>query len=99
MAGLQMSKKHSPKKKEQPVKVSKHFIMTVILPCVMLACKDKYKSSPEDLADLSKRINRYIGFIADGTVTLAELQDMMEIRDISKEGRIEGPFTKAELAD
>jgi len=69
------------KKPTKEVKVSTHFIMTVIMPCVMLACKDKYKTSPEELQDLSKRIMRYIKFIADGEVSVKELNELMDVVD------------------
>jgi len=78
---MTLGKKKKPTKE---VKVSTHFIMTVIMPCVMLACKDKYDTSPEELHDLSKRINRYIAFIADGSVTVKELNALMAVDNISQ---------------
>ena len=77
-----MKRAKPPKKnKELTPKMPTHFIMSVIMPCVMLACKDKYKATQSDLDDLSQRINRYIEYIADGKVTLSQLHEMMEVRD------------------
>lgn len=73
------------KNKKQPEhKASTHFIMNVIMPCVMLACKDEFKVKDQSkLESLAKRIQHYIDLIADGHVSEAQLNDLMRIKDIS----------------
>lgn len=71
-------------KPEIESKVPMHHVMNVILPCVMLACKDEYDSSPEELQKLGARINRYISHIANGYITVKDLHQMMEVRDASR---------------
>lgn len=70
-----MKKKHD----NQP-KMPTHFIMSVIMPCVMLACKDVFKANQEQIDELAKTTERYIGYLADKKVTLTELHKMMEVR-------------------
>lgn len=74
-----------PPKKKQPEKqpkISTHFIMSVIMPCVMLACKDEFKIEDQETLDrLGARIQRYIGHIADGSVSYKELHSLMKCKD------------------
>ena len=68
--------------KEKPINVSTHFIMKVIMPCVMLACKDVFKIKDQSKLDiLGKRIQHYIDLIADKKVSEAQLAELMEIRE------------------
>ena len=78
-----MKRANPPKKKqEKQPKLSTHFIMSVIMPCVMLACKDKFKiKAKKDMDDLAERIERYVGYIADGKVTVGQLHSMIEVID------------------
>jgi len=74
------------KKNKQQQTVSKHFIMQVIMPCVMLACKDtfKLKETPKDqekLDKLASETQRYIDMIASGAVSDQELKTLMSITD------------------
>ena len=73
------TKKRKKKQQVQP-KVPTHFIISVIMPCVMLACKDKFKCTQEELNDLAHRVERYISYIADGSVTVEELKSLIEVR-------------------
>ena len=70
------------KKKEERPKLSTHFIMSVIMPCVMLACKDEFKIKDQARLDkLGRRIQGYINRVADGSVSVEELHTMMECKD------------------
>ena len=66
-----MQRCKKPKKKKEPqINVPTNFIMKVIMPCVMLACKDEFKiKDQERLTKLNKRVNRYIEMISDGTIS------------------------------
>lgn len=81
-----MKRFKKPKENKEPqVKVSTHFIMKVIMPCVMLACKDEFKVKDQSRLDkLGKRIQHNIDLIADKKVTEAQLSTLMAIED-SKE--------------
>ena len=74
-----MQRCKKPKKKQEPqIKVPTNFIMKVIMPCVMLACKDEFKiKDQERLTKLNKRVNRYIEMISDGTISEEELHQFM----------------------
>lgn len=74
-----MQRCKKPKKKKEPqIKVPTNFIMKVIMPCVMLACKDEFKiKDQEKLTKLNKRVNRYIEMISDGTISEEELHKFM----------------------
>ena len=78
-----------PPKKKQPEKqpkISTSFIMSVIMPCVMLACKDQFEiETQEELDELNVRVRRYINYISDGTVSLEELHSLMECREPEEE--------------
>lgn len=78
-----MKRFKSPKKNAGPTaKVPTHFIMEVIMPCVMLGCKDKFKiKDQKELDDLGKIIERYISYIADGSVTVEQLHELMEVHN------------------
>ena len=83
-----MKRVKKPKKNQEPqTKVSTHFIMKVILPCVMLACKDTFnlkEDKPKDLEKLEvlgNKIQHYIDLIADGSVSPKELSTLMTIED------------------
>ena len=70
------------KKKEETPRLSTHFIMTVIMPCVMLACKGEFKVKDQKVLDrLANRIQRYINNIANGSVSVEELHTMMECKN------------------
>jgi hypothetical protein len=70
--------------KEKPFKASTHFMMNVIMPCVMLACKDEFKiKDQETLTRLGKRVQHYIDLIADKYVTEKQLAELMEIKEAS----------------
>lgn len=81
-----------PKKKKQQepqIKVPTQFIMDVLMPCLVLACKDEFKITDQDALDrATTRARRYIGYIADGSVSIDELHTLMECKDIPKEDRI-----------
>ena len=65
-------------KKKSECTASTHFIMNVIMPCIMLACKDEFKiKDQERLTKLNKRVNRYIEMISDGTISEEELHQFM----------------------
>ena len=74
-----MQRCKKPKKKKEPqIKVPTNFIMKVIMPCVMLACKDEFKiKDQEKLTKLNKRVNRYIEMISDGSISEEELHQFM----------------------
>ena len=82
-----MQRFKKPKKtKETTPEVSTHFIMKVIMPCVMLGCKDEFnlkekEKDIERLHRLSVRIQRYINLIADGQVTEKQLNEFMRIEE------------------
>lgn len=65
-------------KKPQPINVPMDVIMRVIMPCVMLACKDEFKIKDQERLDkLNSRVKRYIAMIDDGTVTQEQLHEFM----------------------
>jgi len=74
-----MQRCKKPKKKKEPnIKVPMNVVMRVIMPCVMLACKDEFKiKDQEHLDKLNKRVQRYIDMISDGTVSEEELHQFM----------------------
>lgn len=74
--------KKQREKRDEPVKVSTHFIMKVIMPCVMLACKDEFKvKDPSKLDNLGKRIQHNINLIADKKVSEQQLAGLMTITE------------------
>lgn len=71
--------------KEKSVTVSTHFIMKVVMPCVMLACKDEFKvKDPEKLARLAGRAQHNINLIANKAVSEKQLATLMEIKDTNE---------------
>lgn len=79
--GKKKTKKANKANKEP--KISTHFIMRVILPCVTLACKDTFNASEEQLKEFCGRVNRYMGYLADKTISLSELEELVTVRDSS----------------
>lgn len=78
------------KKKKDKANVSKHFILSVIMPCVMLACKDEFKIKDQKTLDrLADRIQRYINNLDNKSVSQEELHNLMRCKDISKENKDE----------
>lgn len=57
-------------------------IMNLIMPVVMLACKDEFKLTQDKLDAVGKRADRYFEHIADGSVTIGELHSLMEAREV-----------------
>ena len=86
LKGAIMKRFKKPKEnKEKPVKVSTSFIMKVIMPCVMLACKDVFKIKDQSKLDiLGQRIQHYIDLIADKKVSESQLAELMEIREATE---------------
>lgn len=78
-----MQRVKTKKKKDPTPKFPTHFVMGVIMPCVMLAIKDEFNAKPDKLDRVAKRIQRYIDHIADGQVPQSKLREMMECKDIS----------------
>ena len=74
------------KNKEPQIKVPTHFIMDVLMPCLVLACKDEFEIADQDALDrATKRARRYIGYIADGIVSVDELHSLMVCREPEEE--------------
>ena len=70
------------KNKEPQIKVPTQFIMDVLMPCLVLACKDEFEITDQDALDRATlRARRYIGYIADGSVSIDELHSLMECKD------------------
>ncbi len=70
------------KNKEPQIKVPTQFIMDVLMPCLVLACKDEFNITDQDALDrATSRARRYIGYIADGSVSMDELHSLMECKD------------------
>lgn len=81
-----MFRARPPKKKKdiQP-KISTKFILDVLMPCIMLACKDEFKiKDSEKLEKLNIRARRYIKHIADGNISIEELHSLMKCRDTDR---------------
>jgi hypothetical protein len=77
-----MKRAKPPKKNKEPTqKLSTHFIMSVVMPCVALACKDVFKADQKQLDEMAKAADRYMGYIADGKATLQDLHKLMEVID------------------
>ena len=89
MWGIEKMLRAKPKKKKQQapqIKVPTQFIMDVLMPCLVLACKDEFKITDQDALDrATKRARRYIGYIADGSVSVGELHSLMECKDPEEE--------------
>lgn len=74
------------KKKKDPPSISTHFIMSVIMPCVMLGCKDEFKIRDQERLDrLARRIQQYIDYLADGVVSHEELNSLIKCENLPKE--------------
>ena len=74
--------KKPKKEKEKTFRVPNEYIMKVIMPCVMLACKDEFKVKNNDkLTKLSRRIQQNINFIASDMITQEQLHELMDIVD------------------
>lgn len=80
-----MKRFKKPKKEKPAPMVPTEFLMKVIMPCVMLACKDEFKiKDPSKLEQLGARIQQNINFISNDMVTKDQLHEFMEIRDTSE---------------
>ena len=57
-------------------------IMDLIMPVVMLACKDELRLNQGKLDAVSRRADRYFEHIADGSVSIDQLHELMEVKDV-----------------
>ena len=52
-------------------------LLNVTMPVLTLAIKDELKITNKQVEDISKRFERYIGYIGDKTVDISEVERML----------------------